>query len=50
MSREILKSKLPDLRARRIMMTHMNPNVLARLDEIRVASVLLADDGLSIEF
>jgi hypothetical protein len=50
MSWEILKSKLPDLRARRIMMTHMNSSVLARLDEIRAASVLVADDGLSVEF
>jgi ribonuclease BN (tRNA processing enzyme) len=47
---EILKSKLPDLRAQRIMVTHMNPSVLARLDEIRAAGVLVADDGLSIEF
>ena len=50
MSWEILKGRLADLRARRIMLTHMNPTMLARLDEIRMADVLVADDGLMIEF
>ena len=50
MSWEILKSRLPDLRARRIMVTHMNPSVLARLDEIKAAGVLAAEDGLQFEF
>jgi ribonuclease BN (tRNA processing enzyme) len=50
MSWELLKARIPDLRARRIMVTHMNPNVLARLDEVRAARVLVADDGLVIEF
>jgi ribonuclease BN (tRNA processing enzyme) len=50
MSWEMLQTRLPDLRARRIMVTHMNPSVLARLDEIRGAGVLVADDGLVIEF
>ncbi len=49
MSWEILKSKLDDLRARRLMLTHMNPTMLARLDEIRGAGVLLAEDGLTFE-
>ena len=46
---EILKPRLPDLRARRIMLTHMNPSMLARLDEARAAGVLIAEDGLVIE-
>lgn len=50
MSWEILNSRLPELRARRIMVTHMNPSVLARLDEIKAAGVLVAEDGLQFEF
>jgi ribonuclease BN (tRNA processing enzyme) len=45
MTWEILKSRLSDLRARRIMITHMDPTVLAHLDEIRAAGVLIASDG-----
>ena len=50
MSWEILKARLADLRARQVMVTHMNPSVLARLDEIRAAGVLVAADGLQIAF
>ena len=50
MSWEILKSRLRDLRAQQVMVTHMNPSVLARLDEIRAAGVLVAADGLQIAF
>jgi ribonuclease BN (tRNA processing enzyme) len=50
MSWEILQAKLPDLRARRLMLTHMNPSMLARLDEIKAAGVLIAEDGLVVEF
>ena len=46
---ELLRPRLPDLRARRIMVTHMNPTVLARLDEVRAAGVLVAEDGLVTE-
>ena len=46
---EILKPKIPELRAKRIMLTHLNPSVLARLDELKAAGVLIADDGLMIE-
>ena len=49
MSWVILKARLPDLRARKIMATHMNPSVLAHLDEIAAAGVLVAADGLEIE-
>jgi ribonuclease BN (tRNA processing enzyme) len=46
---EILKLRLSDLRARRVMITHMNPAVLAHLDEIRAAGVLVAADGDVLE-
>jgi ribonuclease BN (tRNA processing enzyme) len=49
MSWQILKRRLPDLRARRIMVTHMNPTMLARLDEVRAAGVLIAEDGMVVE-
>ena len=41
----VLKPRLPDLRARRIMLTHMNPAMLAHLDEVRAAGALVAEDG-----
>jgi ribonuclease BN (tRNA processing enzyme) len=50
MSWEILKSRLPDLRAERIMLTHMNPDVLARVEEIASSGVLIAEDGKVLEF
>jgi ribonuclease BN (tRNA processing enzyme) len=46
---EILKPRLSDLRAKRIMITHMNPTMLAHLDEIRAAGVEIAEDGTMIE-
>ena len=46
---ETLKSRLRDLRARRIMVTHMNPSVLARVEEIKAAGVEIAQDGAVIE-
>jgi ribonuclease BN (tRNA processing enzyme) len=42
---EILKPRLPDLRARRVMVTHMNPTMLAHLDDARSVGVLIAEDG-----
>ena len=50
MSWEILQPHLADLKARQIMLTHMNPTMLARLDEVRAGGVLLAEDGLTLEF
>jgi hypothetical protein len=32
------------------MLTHMNATMLARLDEVRAAGVLLAEDGLAMAF
>jgi ribonuclease BN (tRNA processing enzyme) len=50
LSWEILKPRLADLKAKRTMLTHMNPTVLARLDEIKAAGVLIAADGLVFDF
>lgn len=47
---EILKTRLSDLHAGRIMLTHMNPSMLARLDEVMDDGVMLAADGLVVEF
>ena len=44
-----LKEKRPALRARRIMITHMNPTMLARQQEASAAGFLLAADGLAVE-
>jgi ribonuclease BN (tRNA processing enzyme) len=46
---EILKARLPELRARRIMVTHMNPTMLAHLAEVEAEGVLAAEDGAVIE-
>jgi ribonuclease BN (tRNA processing enzyme) len=45
----LLKTRLPDLRARRIMITHMNPSMLERSDEARQAGLLVAEDGLVVD-
>lgn len=47
---EMLKARLTDLGARQVMLTHMNPTMLARLDEVRQAGVLVAEDGLVRDF
>jgi ribonuclease BN (tRNA processing enzyme) len=44
-----LKEKKSSLRAGRIMITHMNPGMLAKQDEARAAGFLIAEDGLSLE-
>src|SRR5881628_2186239 len=49
MSWSVLQPRLPDLRAGRIMITHMNRSMLARLDEARSSGVLIAEDGLVVE-
>jgi ribonuclease BN (tRNA processing enzyme) len=49
LSWEILKPMIPALRAKRLMVTHMNSAVLAKLDELRNAGVLIADDGLTLD-
>ena len=42
---EILRPRLGQLEAQSIMLTHMNPTMLARLDEMRAEGVLVAEDG-----
>jgi ribonuclease BN (tRNA processing enzyme) len=49
LSWEILKPKLPSLRAKRIMLTHMNPSMLAKVEEARAAGLEIAEDGLVVE-
>lgn len=44
-----LKTKLDALNARRIMVTHMNPSMLAHADEARARGLLVAEDGLTVE-
>jgi ribonuclease BN (tRNA processing enzyme) len=46
---EVIKARLPELRARRVLLTHMNLTMLARLDEVRAAGVLVAEDGLVLK-
>jgi ribonuclease BN (tRNA processing enzyme) len=47
---EILKPRLPDFAARRIMLTHMNPTMLARRDEAAAAGLIIADEGVVVDF
>ena len=44
-----LKEKRASLKAKRIMVTHMNPTMLARQDEARAAGFIVAEDGLIVE-
>jgi ribonuclease BN (tRNA processing enzyme) len=46
---DILRPRLADLKARRIIVTHMNPSMLARVDEVRSAGIEIAEDGKVIE-
>ena len=45
LSWEVLAPRLPNLRVRQVMVTHMNPSMLERCDEVRAAGVLVAEDG-----
>ncbi|MGH6771823.1 MAG: MBL fold metallo-hydrolase [Xanthobacteraceae bacterium] len=49
LSWEVLKPKLSSLRAKRIMLTHMNPSMLAKVEEARAAGVMIAEDGMVVE-
>jgi ribonuclease BN (tRNA processing enzyme) len=44
-----LREKRPQLRARRIMLTHMNPTMLARTGEAQGHGFEVAEDGLVVE-
>jgi ribonuclease BN (tRNA processing enzyme) len=45
----VLKARLGDLRARRIMITHMNPSMLGHIDEVKRAGLMVAEDGLVVD-
>ena len=47
---DVLKSRIGDLRARQLMLTHMGPTMLAQIDDAKAAGVLIAADGLTIDF
>jgi len=44
-----LGEQLSALGARKIMVTHMNPSMLAKIEEVRAAGVLIASDGMVLE-
>lgn len=46
---QILKENLPRITAKRIMLTHMNGSMLARLNEFKQPNLLLAEDGLVVD-
>ena len=49
MNWKTIRRRLADFKARRVMITHMNHTMLARLDEARAADVLVAEDGLVLD-
>jgi ribonuclease BN (tRNA processing enzyme) len=49
LSWEILKPKLPSLRAKRVMLTHLNASMLAKVEEARAAGLTIAEDGMVVE-
>lgn len=49
LSFEVLKPKLTSLRARTIMLTHMDVSMLAKTGEAREAGLQIAEDGLVVE-
>jgi len=49
MSWKTISSRLAELTARRIMLTHMGPEMLGRRDDVSDARLLLAEDGLVVD-
>lgn len=49
MSWQVLSRQLPRIRARRVVLTHMSPDMLAAVDEARRAGVSVAEDGMVID-
>lgn len=45
---EILKARLGELHAKRIMITHMNDTMLAKTGDAKAEGVLVAEDGLAL--
>ncbi len=50
LSWEMLRPKILALKAKRLMITHMGPTVLAKLVELKSAGVSIAGDGLTLQF
>ena len=50
LSWDVLRPKIGELGAKQTMVTHMNPTMLSRLDAVRAGGVLIAEDGLKMEF
>jgi ribonuclease BN (tRNA processing enzyme) len=50
MTWKTLQEQLGKLHAHKIMLTHMSPGMLARLDEVRARGLLVAADGAIVEF
>jgi ribonuclease BN (tRNA processing enzyme) len=44
-----LRAQLPRLKARSVMVTHLGPSALSKIDDIRAAGVGVAEDGLVID-
>lgn len=44
-----IEAKLPEIGARRVLLTHMGAAMLARVDEVRAPGVEIAHDGLVLE-
>jgi ribonuclease BN (tRNA processing enzyme) len=44
-----IRRRLADFKARRVMLTHMNPTMLAKIDEAKALGVLVAEDGLVLD-
>jgi len=49
MSWEVIQRNLADLKARRVMLTHMNLDMLARKHDVMAQNVIFAEDGLVLE-
>ena len=49
LSFETLRDKLGVLGAKRTMITHMNPAMLAKIDEAKAAGVMVAEEGMRLE-
>ena len=45
----LIEARKAEFGARRVMVTHMNPTVLRKLDALREAGVLVAADGLTLD-
>ena len=47
---ETLKPHLAELGARRVMLTHMNQTMLAKVDDVRQSGVRIAEEGATLDF